>query len=87
MNHKLSALIAITVCFWISKAIASERPPENALPLSGVVKSLEVKGYSPITEISIEDGVWEVEAYKDGQERELEVNPASAEIISDRPDD
>lgn len=81
------AFIAIAVSLSMSPAIASEKPPENSIPLSDVVKSLEAKGYSPITEISMDDGVWEVEAYKEGQERELKVNPANAEIISDRADD
>ena len=87
MNKKISALIAITICFCMSEARANEKLPEHAMPLSEVVRSLEAKGYSRITGISIDDGVWEVETQKDGQERELKVDPASAEIISDRPDD
>ena len=40
-----------------------------------IMKSLDVKGYSPIIEVFIDDGVWEVEAYKNGLDRELKVNP------------
>jgi hypothetical protein len=67
-------------------ACGGERPPADAKPLSDVVKALEDQGYSTVTEVNIDNGVWEVEAYKDGQERELRVDPVTAKIISDRPD-
>ncbi|MCD6580867.1 MAG: PepSY domain-containing protein [Desulfuromusa sp.] len=70
-----------------NQAMAGERPPADAVPLSEVVKSLEDKGYSPVTEVSMDNGVWEVEAYKDGQERELKVNPKDGQVLSDRLED
>ncbi len=70
-----------------NQAMAGERPPADAVPLSEVVKSLEEKGYSPVTEVSMDNGVWEVEAYKDGQERELKVNPKDGQVLSDRLED
>ena len=87
MNYKTTSLIAIVLLFGVPQAIAGEIPPDNSMKLSEIVKSLESKGYSPITEISFDDGVWEAEAYKEGKERELKVNPVNAKIISDRPDD
>ena len=62
--------------------LTGERPPADAVPLSEVVKSLEEKGYSPVTEVSMDNGVWEVEAYKDGQERELKVNPKDGQVLA-----
>lgn len=56
------------------------------MPLSRIVKIIEEKGYSPVTEISIDNGVWEAEAYKGLEKRELTVHPANGELISDRPD-
>ena len=87
MNYKTTSLIAIALSLGMTQAIAGEKPPENSMNLSEIVKSLESKGYSPITEISIDDGMWEAEAYKEGKERKLKINPVNAEIISDRPDD
>jgi len=90
MKSKLASLI-IAIIFGVATlgsfaAYAGERPPADAKPLSDVVKALEDQGYSPVTEVSIDNGVWEVEAYKDGQERELRVDPVTAKIISDQPD-
>ena len=87
MNYKTTFLVVIALSLSLSQAIAGEKPPSNSMTLSEIAKSLESKGYSPITDISFEDGVWEVEAYKAGEERELKVDPANADIISDRPDD
>lgn len=87
MSYKTTSLIVITLSLAMSQAVAGEKPPENSMKLSEIVKSLEAKGYYPITGISIDDGVWEAEAYKKGEERELKINPVNAEIISDRPDD
>jgi hypothetical protein len=86
MSYKTIFLIVITLSLGMSQAIAREKPPENSMKLSEIVKSLESRGYSPITEISIDEGVWEAEAYREGKERELKINPVNAEIISDRPD-
>ena len=65
---------------------AEELPPEGSKQLSEIAKMLEEKGYKPITEVSLDRGVWEIEAYKNNEERELKVNPLTGDIISDRPD-
>ena len=67
-------------------AFAGEKPPANAKPLSQVIKMLEDKGYNPIVDVEIDNAVWEIEAYKNAQKRELKVDPVKATIISDRPD-
>lgn len=87
MTHSFVKVFAISLLFFASQIMATERPPADALPLSGIIKSLEDKGYSPITDASIDDGLWDVEAYKDGKERDLKVDPVSGEIVSDKPDD
>jgi len=83
----LFAVVSMMLVFGANQVMAGERPPVDAAPLSEIVKSLEKKGYSPITEISMDNGVWEVETYKDGQERELKVNPKDGQVISDRLED
>jgi outer membrane lipoprotein-sorting protein len=81
------AALVLMLVLGANQAMAGERPPADAVPLSEVVKSLEEKGYSPVTEVSMDNGVWEVEAYKDGQERELKVNPKDGQVLSDRLED
>mgnify|MGYP000497110506 FL=1 len=65
---------------------AEELPPEGSKQLSEIAKMLEEKGYKTITEVSLDRGVWEIEAYKNNEERELKVNPLTGDIISDRPE-
>ncbi|WP_062268979.1 PepSY domain-containing protein [Endozoicomonas arenosclerae] len=64
------------------------KPPQIVgKPLSQIIKMLEDQGYRPIVDISMDDGLWEVEAYKGDEKRELKVNPDTGEVVSDRPDD
>ena len=86
-NTMMFAAVVLMLVLGANQAMAGERPPADAVPLSEVVKSLEEKGYSPVTEVSMDNGVWEVEAYKDGQERELKVNPKDGQVLSDRLED
>lgn len=67
-------------------ALANDRPPKNSKSASEIAASLEKQGYT-IEELEFDDGRWEVEAYKDGKKRELDVDPVSGKIISDHPDD
>lgn len=78
--------VAVLSALGISQVFAGERPPADSKPLVEIIQTLETQGYAPITEISMDDGVWEVEAYKNNEERELRVNPLTGEILSDRKD-
>lgn len=80
-----TAVVSATLGF--SQVFAGERPPADAKPLVEIINTLETQGYSPITEISMDNEVWEVVAYKNNEERELKVNPVTGQIISDRNDD
>jgi hypothetical protein len=55
-------------------------PSEAAKPLSQIVKSVENQGYLPV-EVELEDGVWEIDATKDGKAFELVLDPESAETL------
>lgn len=79
-----SALVAAP--FAASMALAGDAPPADAKPLSEVIKSLEDEGYERIYDVSFDDNVWEVEAYRGDQKRDLEVDPQSGEVLSDRED-
>lgn len=80
----LSGLIAVP--FAASIALANDTPPADAKPLSEVVKSLEDEGYERISDVSFDDGKWEVDAYKGEQKRDLEVDPHTGDILSDKED-
>lgn len=89
MSHTLRTILLggiIAMPFAVSKALADEVPPEDAKPLSEIIKSVEDEGYERISDVSFDDGAWEVDAYKDDQPRELEINPKSGEILSDKKD-
>lgn len=68
-------------------ARADSRPPAGAMPLSTIVLGLERQGWGPIVEVELDDGLWEVDAWKDGRRRKLEVDPPNGRVVSDRPDD
>ncbi|WP_290583142.1 PepSY domain-containing protein [Ketobacter sp.] len=90
MSIKKSGLLstaALLSALTASQIYAGERPPAGSKPLVDIIQALEAQGYSPITEISMDNGVWEVEAYKNNEERELRVNPLTGEVVSDRLDD
>lgn len=70
----------------ILPAHSGERPSADSKPLVEIIQMLEAQGYAPITEISMDDGVWEVEAYKNNEERELRVDPLTGKVLSDRKD-
>jgi cobalamin biosynthesis Mg chelatase CobN len=83
--------IIIAVLFYstllLQNSNADEIPQHDAQPLSKIVRTLEEQGFIPIVEIEFEDDIWEVEAYKEGDKRELKVDPVSGRIISDQKDD
>ncbi|MGR6034274.1 MAG: PepSY domain-containing protein [Candidatus Nitrosoglobus sp.] len=85
---KLTVVASIISALAVSSAIAlaDEKPPQNIKPLSEIVTSLEQQGFKQITEIEFEKGKWEVEVYQDNQKRELEVDPSSGKILSNKPD-
>lgn len=66
---------------------SDEKPPPGAMALSTVLTKLEQQGYTPIVEVTLENEHWEVEAFKGTEKRELKVDPNSAEILSDEPDE
>lgn len=92
----LSALIAMTlqsfgditsaqeVAATQDRATAARDSQQKSL--LDVVKSLEEADYAPITEISFDDGVWEVEAYKADVPYELSIDPENGEVISEHRD-
>lgn len=86
MKTLLCALGVVALLVQATYVMAEELPPEGSKQLSEIAKMLEDKGYKPVTEASMENGVWEIDAYMNNEERELRVDPVTGEIISDRRD-
>jgi len=78
----LGALTAIPLL-----AFADPPPAAGAKSMLKIVTSLEKAGYGPFTDVSFDDGHWEVEVYKNGVEYELRVDPASGKVIAEDRDD
>jgi hypothetical protein len=88
MKNTILSLLLLSSVGISPSVLADEMPPRNAKPLSEIVKNLENKGFSPITEIDFDDDKgWEIKAYRNNQKRELKVNPLSGEITSETKDD
>lgn len=62
------------------------RPPKGAMPLSELLLGLQKAGYADVHEASFERRVWEIEIYRDGAERELQVDPITGKVTGDRAD-
>lgn len=63
-----------------------DRPPADALKLSEVVQKLEQQGFHPVVDIEFDDGVWEIDAYRGNDKRELQVDPLTGKVLRDRDD-
>jgi hypothetical protein len=88
MNRFISCWLSLAMLMAISVASrADEKPPVDVKRLLDIVNGLEEMGYTPIVEVSFDDGVWEVEAYKGQAAFELLVNPKTGEVVSEHPDD
>lgn len=71
----------------LGASVAAGVAIENAKPMREVAAALEEAGYSPIVDLSMDDGVWEAEAYRDGKALELTVDPQTAEVLTEHRDD
>lgn len=66
---------------------AEPRPASDAQPLSKVLQTLIKAGYNNIDEIAFERTYWEIEVWRLSGNRELQVDPKTGEVLSDRLDD
>lgn len=67
---------------------AEQAPPAGSMHLSKLLQTVSESGsYQQFDEVSFERRYWEIEVYKDGQKRELHVDPMTGKVIADRLDD
>lgn len=72
--------------------LTAEAPPQDAKPLSEIIKAVEGQQMGVIFEIEFDDGLWEVEVYKGNKETTLYLDPKTGQERrrtqdDDRPDD
>ncbi len=80
----VSTLLATTLGF---SAVANDDiPPTGSLKLSEVIQKLELEGFHPVVDVEFDDGVWEIDAYRGREKRELHVDPKTGKILRDRED-
>lgn len=66
---------------------ASQEKSDPPTPIIQVVAALEKADYGPFIEVSLDDGVWEVEVYRGEESVELRVDPKTNKILSEHRDD
>lgn len=82
------AFVAIVAFASIGLPLAlADRPPADAKPMVEIVEQLEKQGYGPFSEISFDNGNWEVEVYKQDAPYELAVDGRSGKVLSEHRDD
>lgn len=62
------------------EAAEEARLPENAKPLSEILNAAKAQGYDPVVEVELEEGTWEIDAFKGEERVEFQVDPVSGEI-------
>jgi len=66
--------------------VLADRPPADAKPLVEIVEQLEQQGYGPFTDVSFDDGYWEVEVFKKDTAYELLVDRRTGKVLSEQRD-
>lgn len=90
MMSRLNSLIAaamIPIAIAYAVDADGQSPRREEVSLITIVKKLEMAGYGPFTELSIDDGNWEIEVRKQNESVELLVDPVNGEILSEHRDD
>jgi hypothetical protein len=86
MPKALLLSLILNLIFLSASVLAGSPPPTDALPLSQIIQTLEQRGdVAYFGDIEWEDdGYWEIEYItRDGQKREVKVDPVSGQIRED----
>lgn len=87
MNVKNAIYPVVLAALFPLSAIAGDKPPADAKNILDVAKALQDAGYEQITEIEYDDNYWKAEIYtKEGQKRDIKVDPTTGEIVKDKRD-
>jgi hypothetical protein len=74
---KLGAALFLSA---ITAVQAGDAPPRESKPVSEIIKSVEGQNAGTITDVESDDGLWEVEVYKDGKASTLYLDPKTGQL-------
>lgn len=86
-RNLLIALTLIPASLFPAVTTQGQTKSDTRLSMIDVVQRLESDGYGPFTELSLDNGNWEIEVRKQAESLELIVDPASGRVISEHRDD
>lgn len=86
-RYMLAALALVPAGIWSTVTADGQPRSGKFLSMIEVVQRLEADGYGSFTELSLDDGNWEVELRKQGESLELIVDPVTGRVISEHRDD
>lgn len=66
---------------------SGDTPPNSSKSLSSILEGVLDSGYTDVTEISFDDGRWEIECLKGRKSVGLAVNPQSGKIVTEYADE
>lgn len=66
--------------------VAGERLLQRHLPLSEILTRVEQSGLTDIVEADYDDGIWEIEGFRNGAGVEVHVHPATGKMLSEHPE-
>jgi hypothetical protein len=67
-------------------AALADKPGPDWMPFEQVVQKIKEAGYTEISELQADDGRWEGEGVKNGQEMEFHADPRTGVITYEKPD-
>lgn len=85
-NTIIAAAVLVAAATTTTAAMAGwfdeETPPANAKPLSGMIRSLEDRGFTKVTEVDYDDGVYDIEVHLAGdKEQHFKFNAVSGQEV------
>lgn len=66
---------------------SGDTPPRSSKSLSSILEAVMDAGYTDVTEVSFDDGRWEIECLKGRKSVGLAVNPQSGKVVTEYADE
>lgn len=66
--------------------VAGERLLQKHLPLSDILTRVQQSGLTDVVEADYDDGIWEIEGFRNGAGVEIHVHPVTGKVLSEHPE-
>jgi uncharacterized membrane protein YkoI len=90
MKLAIAGISATVAAVLAAPVLFAQTPNATATELDAkqIIAKLESAGYSSISDVEKDDGVWEVDAVNSAGKRvEVDVDPVSGDVLQEHPDD